>query len=461
MKTLHFHIYLVIMLALFAVNGKVQAQELDGELKTSLVKRIGNLLEERYVFPDVAKKCNDHITSRLASGAFDGIKDKEEFAAILTTELQSISKDKHMRVRLQKRSSEPVEQHNPFYEEFLFKNLNKKENAGFVKVEFLEGGIGYLDLRSFVPLAVAQNTAEAAMEFLSNADAVIVDLRENHGGSPDMISFICSYFFEEPTHLNSLYYREGDRTEEFYTRKIEGSTLTGVPLFVLTSSTTFSGGEEFANNIKTQKRGTLIGETTGGGANPGGTFRIDDDMIMFIPTGTAINPITNSNWEGTGVEPDIKVSAAKAYDLALEKALTAAEEYREAKMEIVQKQTEEIGRKLTEAEKLINEDENKAENIIKETLDEGLKSGVVDESSINMAGYDYLFKEKHQMAVALFKFNVSKFPASFNTYDSLGEAYMNSNKKELAISNYKKSLELNPDNRNAEEMIKKMSKEGE
>ncbi len=450
--------YLVWGIFALILASQVPAQELSREQKSNVVNRISSMLEERYVFPETALKCSEHIKKQLESGTFDSITTKESFAAALTAELQSISKDKHMRVRAEKRTA-PQEIQDPFYEEFLSRQQNKESNVGFARVEFLDGGIGYLDLRFFAPLEISRKYAESAMNLLANSDALIIDLRKNSGGSPDLISFISSYFFDLPTHLNSLYWREGNRTEEFWTKKIEGSTLTDVPIFVLTSSSTFSGGEEFANNLKTQKRATIIGETTGGGANPGGLLRIDNDFGIFIPTGRAINPVTNSNWEGTGVEPDIKVSKEEAYDIALQKALTAAGEYRKKKSDEMLAVSKKISGELDEAEAMLVIDKPKAEETIGTVFNEGIAAGLIDENAINNAGYSYLEKEKYDMAIAIFKFNVGKYPGSFNTYDSLGEAYMKSGQKELAVTNYRKSLDLNPDNKNAEEMIDRIKGE--
>ncbi len=144
-----------------------------------------------------------------------------------------------------------------------------------------------------------------------------------------MIRYVSSWFFAEPSHLNSLYWRAGERTEEFWTYDdIPGVKRPDVPLFVLTSNYTFSGAEEFSYNMLTQKRATLIGEVTGGGANPGGVRAINERFTVFIPLGAAVNPITGTNWERVGVTPHIEVSADEAFDIALEMAQAAAEAFR-------------------------------------------------------------------------------------------------------------------------------------
>jgi C-terminal processing protease CtpA/Prc len=163
------------------------------------------------------------------------------------------------------------------------------------------------------------------MGFLANTDALIVDLRRNGGGRPEMVALLSSYLFDERTHLNDLYWREGNRTDEFWTNAtVAGPRYGGKkPVFVLTSKRTFSGAEEFAYNLKALKRATIVGETSGGGAHPGDMQKIADGFAMFVPTGRAINPVTKTNWEGVGVEPDVVVPADQALDKAKELAAAA------------------------------------------------------------------------------------------------------------------------------------------
>jgi hypothetical protein len=162
------------------------------------------------------------------------------------------------------------------------------------------------------------------MAVLAKSDAIIIDLRNTGGGSPDMIQLISTYFFAEPTLLNTMYWREGDRTDQFWTLPhVPGRRMPDTPLYVLTSERTFSGAEEFAYNMQNLKRATLIGETTGGGAHPGGSMPVNDLFGMFVPTGRAINPISKTNWEGVGVKPDVSAPADDALTLAHVKAIDA------------------------------------------------------------------------------------------------------------------------------------------
>jgi C-terminal processing protease CtpA/Prc len=191
------------------------------------------------------------------------------------------------------------------------------DNCAFDKVEILPGNIGYIRFDGFMDADICGATAAAAMGFVAHADALIFDLRENGGGQPAMVSLIASYLFDQPTHLNDLYNRHENSTTQYWTNAwVPGDRMPKQPAFVLTSHRTFSGGEEFTYDLKTQKRATIVGETTGGGAHPVSGHPVADYFMIGVPFATAINPITKTSWEGTGVEPDVKVAAADALTTA-------------------------------------------------------------------------------------------------------------------------------------------------
>ncbi|HVG30540.1 MAG TPA: S41 family peptidase, partial [Pyrinomonadaceae bacterium] len=191
-------------------------------------------------------------------------------------------------------------------------------NHGFNRVERLRGNVGYIEFNGFMDAEAGAEAVAAAMNFVANTDALIIDLRKNGGGNPEMVALVCSYLFgPEPVHLNDLYWREGNRTQEFWTRKeVAGRRYLNKDVYVLTSKRTFSGAEEFSYNLKNLKRATIVGETTGGGAHPGGGVRVNEHFMMFVPRGRAISPVTKTNWEGTGVKPDVEVPAEQALTVA-------------------------------------------------------------------------------------------------------------------------------------------------
>jgi retinol-binding protein 3 len=303
---------------------------IDAAMRTQVIDGILKRLNDSYVFPEVAKKMEQSIRERADKKEYDQITSAKEFAKTLTNDLQVVSKDKHLRVRY---SHAAIPERGPRREPTAEEREQRRReltrmNHGFSKVERLPGNIGYLEFLNFMDEELGADTVAAAMNFVNGTDALIIDMRSNGGGNPAMVALVCSYLFgPEPVHLNSLYWREGDRTDEFWTRKeVAGKRYLNKDVYVLTSKRTFSGAEEFTYNLKNLKRATIIGETTGGGAHPGGVFRITEHFGTFVPTGRAISPITKTNWEGTGVTPDVVVPADQALLVArlmvLKKALT-------------------------------------------------------------------------------------------------------------------------------------------
>jgi hypothetical protein len=274
-------------------------------------------LNEYYVFPEAAKKMVEAVRAKHKAGDYDSITNGDGFAEKLTADLRAVSNDKHLRVTF----SPVVLPSGPRPggpDMAAMRRQMDRVNCGFEKAERLPPNIGYLKFNMFANQDICGPTASAAMTFLGSVDALIIDLRENGGGDPKMVAYISSYLFDERTHLNDLYNRKEDKTEEFWTNnEVAGKRLGAAkPVFVLTAKRTFSGAEEFTYNLKNLKRATIIGETTGGGAHPVSGHRIEDHFTIGVPFARAINPISKTNWEGTGVEPDVKVAAGEALDLA-------------------------------------------------------------------------------------------------------------------------------------------------
>jgi hypothetical protein len=321
-KNLLIKLFLLLFVSSSLLSQQNNNFNFDTKVKHQTVKKITKMLNENYIFPETAKKMGDLIKANLTSGVYDPIDDPMKFAEMLTADLQSISNDKHIRVRFSPEDAmrmieEEKKGHSPDDEKH-WNEMMKKENYGFKKVERLAGNIGYVDFRNFASPHYSKETVTSVMGFLANTDAIIFDLRLNGGGDPAGVQLICSYLFgDTPVHLNDLYFRPEDKTEEFWTlRNIDGKRMPDVPVYVLTSKYTFSGAEEFTYNLKNLKRATIVGETTGGGAHPGGMNVINKGFLIFIPVGRAISPITKTNWEGVGVSPDVNVKS----ELALEQA---------------------------------------------------------------------------------------------------------------------------------------------
>ena len=325
-------VVVLVIVAFFILRTVASAQlpanrpdlEISSSTRTEVIEVLIKELDEGYVFPETAKKMEADLKARLANKEYDSVKSSTAFADKLTSDLQSISHDKHLRVRF---SIEPLpvrrEKHEPTAEEIATEQaFEKRVNYGFNRAERMDGNIGYIELRGFFDPEAGAAIVAAAMSMMSNTDALIFDVRQNGGGEASMVALICSYLFgDKKVHLNDLYFRPDNHTEEFWTNPAVAGKKYDKDVYILTSSRTFSGAEEFSNNLKVLKRATIVGETTGGGANPGGSVRLNEHFSVFVPTGRAINPITKTNWEGTGVEPDIKVPKEQALKVAYLTAL--------------------------------------------------------------------------------------------------------------------------------------------
>jgi len=191
-------------------------------------------------------------------------------------------------------------------------------------VEILPGNVGYLPFTGFVDdIESAKPTIYSALKFLANTCAIIIDIRENQGGSPEMVSQIESYFFKEKTHMNDLINRSTKDTTVFYADPAKADSLNlAVPVYILTSHKTFSAAEDFGYGMQQAKRATIVGEITGGGAHPQMPFSIGQGFVSSIPFARSYNPITKTDWEGTGIIPDVKVDAEKAFLKAQELIFT-------------------------------------------------------------------------------------------------------------------------------------------
>ncbi len=308
------------------ITTQIEDRTLDPKAQQMIIDSVAHALVSEYVFLDKAEAMQKHLREQFKKGAYKEITSGREFCQRLSQDLRTIANDGHLGVRFvpdqaikEILAAQDSLAPNPWFEEM------SANNYGFKKLEILDGNVGYMDLRGFVPADVAGGTAIAAMNFLSGCDAVIFDLRKNGGGDPSMIQLISSYLFDQPVHLNSFYIRAADTIQQFWTQGyVPGKKLTQADVFVLTSSFTFSGGEEFSYNLKNLKRGTLIGRTTGGGAHPTNEHLFASlNMQISVPFGRAINPISGTNWEGVGVAPDVDVDPEQALDIAHLMALQA------------------------------------------------------------------------------------------------------------------------------------------
>jgi hypothetical protein len=308
-------------------SDRTRDLSLDATQRRSVIEGAARALELGYFDVTVGASMASSVRNRQRRGEYDAITSASTLADSLTSHFRAVSHDKHVGVDFSPDVLPKfLASDSPGAELIQRRRRNGTlNNFGLERAERLGGNVGYLKVNGFFDPALGGETAASAMAFLVNTDALIIDLRENHGGSPGMVALLATYLFAgDPVHLNDIWSREGNVTIQSHTLPyVPGDRYVDKPVYVLTSSETISAGEEFANDLKVLKRATLVGETTAGGANPGRTQRLSDHFSVFVPTGRAINPVTKTNWEGVGVVPDVRVAADSALTVAHVMALEA------------------------------------------------------------------------------------------------------------------------------------------
>ncbi|WP_329571362.1 S41 family peptidase [Kitasatospora sp. NBC_01266] len=277
-------------------------------------------LTAEYIDEDKAVQAASFVRERLATGLYEALRG-EQLCEALTTDLQQVTSDKHLRLLW---SEEPQELDGAEEDEDFFAELARSENQGIRRVERLKGDIGYIDTTLVAEPADAAMMISAAMTLVANTKALILDLRGNRGGSTYGMAYWCSYFFPEGegVHLTDVYRRTTGHTQQFWTLPyVPGARYLDRPVYVLTGPVTFSGAEDLAYNLKVRGRATLVGETTRGGAHPTGYYPLTEHISVTVPYARSINPVTGGDWEGVGIAPDLAVPVDEALDVAHQHAI--------------------------------------------------------------------------------------------------------------------------------------------
>ncbi|MGI5456713.1 S41 family peptidase [Streptomyces sp. CA-249302] len=281
----------------------------------AIVDETARLLTEHYVFPEVAEQLAALLRRRLAEGTYD-VGTAEELGGLVSADLRSVNGDPHLRLV---HHPDRVPQGRGEAAAAAMRRKFDTSLGGVPRVQLLDGGTALLELAPLLfPLDWSAEPLTAALTLVARADALVLDLRSNVGGDPDTVSFVCSHLLDERTHLNTLYARVGDRYDQYWTQPhVPGARYGGTkPLYVLTGSSTFSAAEELAYDLQQLGRATVVGEPTRGGAHPREGWTVHPNLEATIPVARAINPISGTNWEGTGVIPDVQCPAAEAADRA-------------------------------------------------------------------------------------------------------------------------------------------------
>ncbi|NHN26132.1 tetratricopeptide repeat protein [Flavobacterium jejuense] len=397
-----------LLASLTAQNEKITKDE-----KGEIVAMISKNLLENYIDLAVAKEMTLAITLNTKSNKYDAITNPDVFSKIITEDLQKISNDLHLKLNYEPhkiaQNSQVMSEELKIKRKELMEMKMAEINYGFTEVKVLHGNIGYLNLRMFADIDYAKEAATAAMNFLYNTNAIIIDLRKNSGGVPSMMQLLSSYFTEAaPILLSNFYERKTNETTQLVAfESVDGKRMKNKPLYILTSKNTFSAAEAFTYTLKHLDKAVVVGEVTKGGANRTKTINLNRNFSISVPYIKAIHPVTLSNWEGKGVQPDIETNENEAFVVA----------YIDA----------------------INKTVTRKRNHV-----------------LNTIGYEFLQKKSIDEAIIVFKENAKLFPEEVNSWDSLGEAYFHLRDKGNALKAYQKALELDPNLESAKKMIQKL-----
>lgn len=451
-----FRCLLTLYICLNYLPSYAQNNSLNNEVyKLRICRMIESLIENKYVIEEKAKIYADEFRTKYTAGNYESIADAKEFAEKITKDLQAITNDKHVSLRKIEPSDIGEETEGALHHSIRLFRLRNKENTGFYKLEWIKDQIGYINVRRFYPISEAKEMMTAAMKFLSNANAIIIDIRENGGGSGDYLS---SYFLKYPTQLTGWYYRANNYLEEYWTSNdINLEPLTEVPVFIIMGKNTFSASESFAYDMKVRKRAVLVGEPTKGGAHSVDLFKLDDRFEIYISTSRAVNPVTGENWEGTGVIPDVQVPSEVVSDTTIVLAEKAANEYAASKDVKLKAVFNEMQDYLSKAENYFKENKTEEANgCLEKLFTVGQKNGLINEFFINVLAYNYYSNKTEDILFALLKKSTECFPGSSSAFEMLASSYYDFEKYDLATEYYKKVLELNPANTNAQKRLKEL-----
>lgn len=302
---------------------------LDEGTRTEAVQRLAEIFRDSYAVPGVGLQVADTLHARLRRGAYDGAETGDALAAELSRQLLELTRDQHLQVFYSAAPqawvpdpAEPAEARTRREDEA--RSAGRLDNFGFAEAEVLPGNVGYLRLTRLPPPALSGEAAAAAMRFLANADALIIDLRATGGGDFRTAALLQSWLLgPQPVHLTTIRWRDGGREEQVWTEShVAGPRLLAQPVYVLTSARTFSAPEHVAYELQSLRRATVVGERTGGGALPGRTFALTPHFAAWVSTGVPVSPVTGGNWEAAGIQPDIETPAASALARAHAEAAT-------------------------------------------------------------------------------------------------------------------------------------------
>ena len=315
---------LAAALDLTAATSAPAPRPLDAAARRAVVAAMVRQLHARYVFPDSVPAIATRVESRLRAGAYDTTRTPAAFGAAVTEDLRPYDIHFDLRYDTERErmllaagsdTSRVLPELDPTPDSLA---ALRRGNFGFRSAEVLPGNIGYLDVTFLHDLRFARSAATAAIEFVANSPAVILDLRRAPGGYGSMVQFLASSFFgADSVELLTTIDRELGTTKRGWSNPaLSTRHLPETDLYILTSGGTGSAAEALAFELQAVGRAVVVGERTAGAAHAGGWVPVGHGFVVFIPNSRGFDPRTGRDWERTGVQPDIAVPGQHALEAA-------------------------------------------------------------------------------------------------------------------------------------------------
>jgi retinol-binding protein 3 len=298
----------------------------DAEL-ARLVDTLVFRLRTTYLDTAIGRRMSEVVRRGQIAGHYSRLVSPLMLADSITAQLRRVSGDSHMRVRYRQYGATAPSVVGDSVDRAKRRERYLRDarwdNFGFDAVRVFPGSVGYVELHEFMDPQFAGSTLSASMEFVRHSRAIIIDLRRNGGGYERLIQLVTAYFLERPTLLWTTSDRLNDRRAEAWSAPYApgGRIDSNVPVYVLTSTRTFSAAEMFADVMKGSRRATIVGERTRGGGNFGDFLRLNSRFDVFIPYGTTVSAFTGRSLEKVGVTPDIEAPPDSALIVARTHAL--------------------------------------------------------------------------------------------------------------------------------------------
>ena len=299
------HFLIGILLIFFPLKGYTQS--INSEEKSAVIKKTAQILQKKYIYPEKAEKASGLILQNLETGKYDSIHDPVLFSDVVTADIRTLIPDKHLGLI------------NKDFAQLYRDSVNSLEKEkGVLSSKILENDIGYLEITSFT---FRKSELDKYLEQISTQNTIVIDLRKNSGGNGNLSTYLMSYFMEGNLHFADWVDRNGKKGSKIFThKKVGGDRLLETPLYILISKKTFSAAEALAYNLQALDRATIVGEKSAGGAHPKTNVSINKNFYLSLPGLRSENTITHSDWEQTGVIPDVSCTSEEALEIAISEA---------------------------------------------------------------------------------------------------------------------------------------------